>query len=132
MVCCECPMKSFANFSEDIEDRRLALKQKQADQLASFKEKGAGVQQAAGDRLAATKEKQDAAAERATAARDAIKQKRQEAEARRKEIEAKKKEREDISKEIAASREEHQQDRVDQKKKNDQKRMGKARAEREE
>ena len=50
----------------------------------------------------------------------------------RKEAEAKKKEREDISKEIAASREEHQQDRIDQKKKLDQKRMGKARAEREE
>ena len=125
-------MKSFANFSEDIADRRLALKQKQVDQRASFKEKGAAVNQAAQERLAATKEKQDAAAERATAARDAIKQKRQEAEARRQEIEAKKKEREDISKEIAASREEHQQDRVDQKKKNDQKRMGKARVEREE
>ena len=124
-------MKSFGTFSEDIEDRRLALKQKQADQRASFKEKGAAVNQASQESLADTKEKQDAAAERATAARDAIKQKRQEAEARRQEIEAKKKEREDISKEIAASREEHQQDRVDQKKKLDQKRMGKARAERE-
>ena len=111
-------MKSFGTFSEDIETRRQLLKQKQREQLASFKEKGAAVQQAA--------------AERATAARDAIKQKRKEAEDRRKEIEAKKKEREDISKEIAASREEHQQDRVDQKKKLDQKRMGKARAEREE
>ena len=125
-------MKSFANFSEDIETRRQLLKQKQKDQLASFKEKGAAVQQAAGERVAAQKEKSDAAAERATAARDAIKQKRKEAEDRRKEIEAKKKEREDISKEIAASREEHRQDRVDQKKKLDQKRMGKARAEREE
>ena len=125
-------MKSFANFSEDLETRRQLLKQKQKDQLASFKEKGAAVNQAAQERLAATKEKQDEAAERATAARDAIKQKRQEAEARRKEIEAKKKEREDISKEIAASREEHQQDRVDQKKKNDQKRMGKVRAQAEE
>ena len=121
-------MKSFGSFSEDIADRRLALKQTQADQRASFKEKGATVNQAAQERLAATKEKQDAAAERATAARDAIKQKRQEAEDRRKEIEAKKKEREDISKEIAASREEHQQDRIEQKKKNDQKRMAKDRS----
>ena len=125
-------MKSFANFSEDLETRRQLLKQKQREQASSFKEKGAAVNQAAQERLAAQKEKQDEAAERATAARDAIKQKRKEAEARRQEIEAKKKEREDISKEIAASREEHQQDRVDQKKKLDQKRMGKARAEREE
>ena len=41
-------MKSFGSFSEDIADRRLALKQRQVDQAASFKEKGAGVQQAAG------------------------------------------------------------------------------------
>ena len=125
-------MKSFGHFSEDLETRRQQLKLKQQQQAASFKEKGAGVQQAAGERLAAQKEKAKEAAERATAARDAIKQKRKEAEARRQEIEAKKKEREDISKEIAASREEHQQDRVEQKKKLDQKRMGKARAEREE
>ena len=125
-------MKSFSNFSEDIETRRQELKQKQQQQAASFKEKGAAVNQAAQERVGAQKEKNVEAAERATAARDAIKQKRKEAEARRQEIEAKKKEREDISKEIAASREEHQQDRVDQKKKNDQKRMGKARAEREE
>ena len=121
-------MKSFANFSEDLETRRQLLKQKQKDQLASFKEKGAAVNQAAQERLGAQKEKQKEAADRATAARDAIKQKRKESEARRKEIEAKKKEKEDISKEIAASREEHQQDRVDQKKKNDQKRMAKDRS----
>ena len=125
-------MKSFGTFSEDIETRRQLLKQKQREQLASFKEKGAAVNQATQERLGAQKEKSKEAAERATAARDAIKQKRKEAEDRRKAVEAKKKEREDISKEIAASREEHQQDRVDQKKKLDQKRMGKARAEREE
>ena len=125
-------MKSFANFSEDIADRRLALKQKQVDQASSFKEKGAAVNKAAQERLAALKQKQDAATERATAAKDAIKQRRKAAEAARKEAEAKKKEREDISKEIAASREDHIEDRVDQKKKIDQKRMGKARVEREE
>ena len=125
-------MKSFANFSEDLETRRQLLKQKQREQLASFKEKGSAVQQAAGERVAAQKDKNKEAADRATAARDAIKQKRKEAEARRQEIEAKKKEREDISKEIAASREEPQQDRVDQKKKLDQKRMGKVRAQAEE
>ena len=125
-------MKSFGTFSEDIETRRQQLKQKQKDQLASFKEKGAAVNQAAQERLAAQKEKAKENQERVDAAKEAAAERRQEAEDRRKEIEAKKKEREDISKEIAASREEHRQDRVDQKKKNDQKRMGKARAQREE
>ena len=125
-------MKSFANFSEDIADRRLALRQKQKDQSASFKEKGAAVNQAAQERLAAQKEKQAENQERADAAKAAAAERREASIAARKEAEAKKKEREDISKEIAASREEHQQDRVDQKKKLDQKRMGKARAEREE
>ena len=74
-------MKSFGTFSEDIETRRQELKLKQQQQGSSFKERGAAVNQASQERLADTKEKQDAAAERATAARDAIKQKRQEAEA---------------------------------------------------
>ena len=124
-------MKSFANFFEDIADRRAVLKQKQKDQAAAFKENGIAINQAAQERLAAQKETAKETAEKIKAAKDAAAERRQEAEARRQEIEAKKKEREDISKEIAASREEHQQDRVDQKKKNDQKRMGKARAERE-
>ena len=58
-------MKSFGTFSEDIETRRQLLKQKQQDQLASFKEKGAGVQQAAGERLAALKDKNAAEAQKA-------------------------------------------------------------------
>ena len=125
-------MKSFANFSEDIETRRQELRQKQQQQGASFKERGAAVNQAAQERLAAQKEKQAENQERADAAKAAAAERREASIAARKEAEAKKKEREDISKEIAASREEHQQDRVDQKKKLDQKRMGKARAEREE
>ena len=124
-------MKSFGTFSEDIETRRQELRQKQQQQTASFKEKGAAVNQAAQERLAAQKEKQSENQERADAAKAAATERREASIAARKEAEAKKKEREDISKEIAASREEHQQDRVDQKKKNDQKRMGKARAERE-
>ena len=125
-------MKSFGTFSEDIETRRQALKQKQQDQATSFKEKGAEVNQAAQERLAAQKAKSKEVADRIQATKDAIKERRKAAEAARKEAEAKKKEREDISKEIAASREEHQQDRVEQKKKNDQKRMGKVRAQAEE
>ena len=125
-------MKSFGTFFEDIETRRQQLKLKQQQQTASFKEKGAAVNQAAQERLAAQKEKQSENQERADAAKAAATERREASIAARKEAEAKKKEREDISKEIAASREEHQQDRVDQKKKNDQKRMGKARAEREE
>ena len=34
-------MKSFDEFSEDLETRRQLLKQRQTDQAASFKEKGA-------------------------------------------------------------------------------------------
>ena len=67
-------MKSFANFSEDLETRRQQLKLKQQQQAASFKEKGAAVNQAAQERVGAQKEKNVEAAERATAARDAIKQ----------------------------------------------------------
>ena len=125
-------MKSFANFSEDLETRRQQFRLKQQQQAASFKERGAGVNQAAQERLADQKEKAKETAEKIKASKDAAAERRKAAEAARQEAEAKKKEREDISKEIAASREEHQQDRVDQKKKLDQKRMGKARAEREE
>ena len=125
-------MKSFANFSEDLETRRQQLRLKQQQQAASFKERGVGVSQAAQERLADQKEKAKETAEKIKASKDAAAERRKAAEAARQEAEAKKKEREDISKEIAASREEHRQDRVDQKKKNDQKRMGKARAEREE
>ena len=34
-------MKTLSNFFEDIEQRRQALAQRRADQLSSFKEKGA-------------------------------------------------------------------------------------------
>ena len=77
-------MRSFAGFSEDIADRRLALKQRQADQAASVKEKGAGVQQAAGERLAAQREKAAQAAQNADKTRQAIKDMRKASEDARK------------------------------------------------
>ena len=120
-------MKSFDEFSEDLETRRQLLKQRQTDQAASFKQKGAANLDAQKNRMDAAKQKQ---ADVQTRIDDAKKRSR-EAEIARKEAEqereAKKKEREDISAEIAASRE----DRVDQvkvrKKVNDQKRMSKDR-----
>ena len=120
-------MKSFDEFSEDLETRRQLLKQRQTDQAASFKQKGAATVDAQKNRIAAAKEKQANIQSRINDA----KERDREADRARKEAEqereAKKKEREDISAEIAASRE----DRVDQvkvsKKVNDQKRMGKDR-----
>ena len=120
-------MKSFDEISEDLETRRQLLKQRQTDQAASFKQKGAATVDAQKNRIAAAKEKQANVQSRINDA----KERDREADRARKEAEqereAKKKEREDISAEIAASRE----DRVDQvkvrKKVNDQKRMGKDR-----
>ena len=120
-------MKSFDEFSEDLETRRQLLKQRQTDQAASFKQKGAATVDAQKNRIAAAKKKQANIQSRINDA----KERDREADRARKEAEqereAKKKEREDISAEIAASRE----DRVDQvkvrKKVNDQKRMGKDR-----
>ena len=120
-------MKSFGQLSEDLETRRQLLKQRQTDQAASFKQKGAATVDAQKNRIAAAKEKQANIQSRINDA----KERDREADRARKEAEqereAKKKEREDISAEIAASRE----DRVDQvkvrKKVNDQKRMGKDR-----
>ena len=120
-------MKSFDEFSEDLETRRQLLKQRQTDQAASFKQKGAANLDAQKNRMDAAKQKQANVQSRINDA----KERDREADRARKEAEqereAKKKEREDISAEIAASRE----DRVDQvkvrKKVNDQKRMGKDR-----
>ena len=120
-------MKSFDEFSEDLETRRQLLKQRQTDQAASFKQKGAATVYAQKNRIAAAKEKQANIQSRINDA----KERDREADRARKEAEqereAKKKEREDISAEIAASR----GDRVDQvkvrKKVNDQKRMSKDR-----
>ena len=38
-------MKSYRNFSEDIEQRRQAMKQRSSEQLQKFKAKTAGAQQ---------------------------------------------------------------------------------------
>jgi len=113
-------MKSFDEFSEDLETRRQLLKQRQTDQAASFKQKGAANVDAQRNRVAAAKEKQadvqsriDDAKERAREAEMA----RKEAE---KEREAERQEREDLKdQDITQSKED--------KKMNDQKRMSKVR-----
>ena len=66
-------MKSFANFSEDLQTRRLELRQRQQDQAASFRDKGVAVNQAAADRLAAQKEKASAESKKAAERRQALK-----------------------------------------------------------
>ena len=120
-------MKSFDEFSEDLETRRQLLKQRQTDQAASFKQKGAATVDAQKNRIAAAKEKQANVQSRINDAKERDREADRARKEAEQESEAKKKEREDISAEIAASRE----DRVDQvkvrKKVNDQKRMGKDR-----
>ena len=113
-------MKSFDEFSEDLETRRQLLKQRQTDQAASFKQKGAANVDAQRNRVDTAKQKQadvqsriDDAKERAREAEIA----RKEAE---KEREAERQEREDLKdQEITQSKED--------KKMNDQKRMSKVR-----
>ena len=113
-------MKSFDEFSEDLETRRQLLKQRQTDQAASFKQKGAANLDAQKNRMDAAKQKQadvqtriDDAKERAREAEIA----RKEAE---KEREREKQERQDLNdQEITQS--------IEDKKRNDQKRMSKVR-----
>ena len=113
-------MKSFGEFSEDLETRRQLLKQRQTDQAASFKEKGAANVDAQRNRVAAAKEKQAEVQSRI----DDAKERAREAEMARKEAEkereAERQEREDLKdQEITQSKED--------KKMNDQKRMSKVR-----
>ena len=113
-------MKSFGEFSEDLETRRQLLKQRQTDQAASFKQKGAATVDAQKNRIAAAKEKQANIQSRINDA----KERDREAEIARKEAEkereAERQEREDLKdQEITQSKED--------KKRNDQKRMGKDR-----
>ena len=101
-------MKSFDEFSEDLETRRQLLKQRQTDQAASFKQKGAANVDAQRNRVAAAKQKQadvqtriDDAKERAREAEIA----RKEAE---KEREREKQERQDLKdQEITQSKEQN-------------------------
>ena len=48
-------MKSFGQLSEDIEERRAAAKQRQKDQMSTFKMKGAAASQSAADKTAQAK-----------------------------------------------------------------------------
>ena len=113
-------MKSFDEFSEDLETRRQLLKQRQTDQAASFKEKGAANVEAQRNRVAAAKEKQAEVQSRI----DDAKERAREAEIARKEAEKERErereERQDLKdQEITQSKED--------KKRNDQKRMSKVR-----
>ena len=122
-------MKSFEQLSEDLATRRAELKQRQREQGAAFKSKGA-------DRAAAGKAKSDALKQRTSddsgAALDKIKQRAKAKAAAERERKAKQAERDGISAEIAASREQKQdeiednrQEREDDIKAKDKKRMAK-------
>ena len=94
-------MKSYDRFSEDIEQRRAALAQRQRETLARSKEKGSQVSSDASARFAAQKEKNDAANKAAAekkkkeAMKDEIKQDlEREREDRRKSVEKKRMEKE--------------------------------------
>lgn len=51
-------MKTFQNFSEDIESRRQELRQRQIDQMKNFKEKSQSYAAAQRERLEREKEKE--------------------------------------------------------------------------
>jgi len=113
-------MKSYDEFSEDLETRRQLLKQRQTDQAASFKEKGAASVDSQRNRMDAAKQKQADVQARI----DDTKERAREAEMARKEAEKERErereERQDLKdQEITQSKED--------KKRNDQKRMSKVR-----
>ena len=62
-------MKSFEYFSEDIEERRAALRQRQKEQASSFKARSAASQDMARKRLADLRARQDEARKRREQAR---------------------------------------------------------------
>jgi len=124
-------MKSFEQLSEDLATRRAELKQRQREQGSAFKKKGV-------ERVGAAKSKSDALNQRATddsrAALDRIKQRAKAKAAAERERKAKQAERDDISAEIAASREQkkdevedNRQERADDVKAKEKKRMEKER-----
>ena len=110
-------MKSFGQLSEDLETRRAELKQRQQQQAAKFKEKGAAVVDAQKQRMQAAQERiaQD------KARLDAEKQSREDA---KKEVEAKKAEREEIKNELRAELAQ----KKERKREQDKKRMSKERS----
>jgi len=124
-------MKSFDQLSEDLATRRAELKQRQREQGAKFKQKGA-------ERVGAAIAKTDALKKRTTddarSSLDRIKQMAAQKRAAEKERKARQKERENISAEIAASREQKKdevekkrEDREDDIKAKEKKRMSKER-----
>ena len=122
-------MKSFDQLSEDLATRRAELKQRQREQGAAFKAKGA-------DRVGAAKQKTSLLKQRVStdtaASLDRIKQMAAQRKAAKADADARRQERENISAEIAASRDQKQdeiedkkQDREEIRKSREKKRMAK-------
>ena len=117
-------MKSFEQLSEDLATRRAELKQRQREQGAAFKSKGA-------DRVGAAKQKTSLLKQRVStdtaASLDRIKQMAAQRKAAKADADARRQERENISAEIAASREDRNDEREELRKSKEKKRMSKER-----
>ena len=115
-------MKSFEQLSEDLATRRAELKQRQREQGAAFKAKGA-------DRVGAAKQKTSLLKQRVStdtaASLDRIKQMAAQRKAAKADADARRQERENISAEIAASREDRKDEREELRKSKEKKRMAK-------
>jgi len=115
-------MKSFDQLSEDLATRRAELKQRQREQGAAFKAKGA-------DRVGAAKQKTSLLKQRVStdtaASLDRIKQMAAQRKAAKADADARRQERENISAEIAASREDRKDEREELRKSKEKKRMAK-------
>ena len=115
-------MKSFEQLSEDLATRRAELKQRQREQGAAFKSKGA-------DRVGAAKQKTSLLKQRVStdtaASLDRIKQMAAQRKAAKADADARRQERENISAEIAASREDRKDEREELRKSKEKKRMAK-------
>ena len=115
-------MKSFDQLSEDLATRRAELKQRQREQGAAFKAKGA-------DRVGAAKQKTSLLKQRVStdtaSSLDRIKKMAAQRKAAKADADARRQERENISAEIAASREDRKDEREELRKSKEKKRMAK-------
>ena len=104
-------MKSFEYFSEDIEERRAALRQRQKEQASSFKARSSASQDMARKRLADLRARQDESRKR----REQVRAEREQKAAEREEVKA------EVKKELEQEKQERMRDK-------DRKRMEKERA----
>ena len=117
--------KSLRQFSEDIEQRRLALKQRSADAVSRYKERSATSGDAAAKRRVELSQKSKQAVADMIAKRKSDEQKRADARAAQQEKQDMK---DSIKKELEAERAEKKDDNEEQRKSRERKRMEKEKA----